>query len=237
MRIDGARVIVTGASGTLGGLLATELHRRGARLGLMGRDQERLAATAARLGDSPAVGFEAMDVEAGQEAVGVLAERLGGLDAIVLAHGVAAFGAAVDEDDAVNEHLHLVNALSPMALARAAVAAFGDGGGTVAAISAVLVDYPTTGMAAYSASKASFSAWLSVLRAEQRRRGVTVLDVRAPHMETGLTTRPIAGNAPSALPKPYDTAEFAAAVAEAIEKGAGVLSYDPRARSLSSRAH
>ena len=62
----------------------------------------------------------------------------------------------------------------------------GIGMGLNAVLTAILADYPTAGMAAYSASKAAISAWLTALRPEQRRRGVTVFDIRPPHIETGL---------------------------------------------------
>jgi len=82
-----------------------------------------------------------------------------------------------------------------MALVRAGVARMTDGGAVVV-LSAILADYPTAGMAAYSASKAGLSAWLTAVRPELRRRGVSVFDVRPPHIETGLAGRALVGQAP-----------------------------------------
>ena len=45
---QGSRVLLTGASSGLGAGLAEEFARRGAVLALSGRNEERLAATAAR---------------------------------------------------------------------------------------------------------------------------------------------------------------------------------------------
>jgi short-subunit dehydrogenase len=109
-------------------------------------------------------------------------------------------------------------------MVRAAVRRFDDGG-TVAVLSAILADYPTAGMAAYTASKAGLSAWLTALRAELRRRGVAVFDVRPPHIETGLADRAIAGTAPP-MKAGATVDEVAALIVEGIRTGRRELRYD-----------
>ena len=193
--ISGARALVAGATGVLGGGIARALHSEGARVALAGRDEQKLAALADELGGAPISVFDALDLKRCAAAVDEAADALGGLDVVVVAIGVAAFGPADAADDAVTEHLLAVNTKAPMALARAGVARMTDGG-VVAVLSAILADYPTAGMAAYSASKAGLSAWLTAVRPELRRRGVTVFDIRPPHIETGLAGRAIAGQAP-----------------------------------------
>jgi short-subunit dehydrogenase len=193
--ISGARALVAGATGVLGGGIARALHSEGGRVALAGRDERKLAALADELGGVPISVFDALDVKRCAAVVDEAADALGGLDVVVVAIGVAAFGPADAADDAVTEHLLAVNTKAPMALARAGVARMTDGG-AVAVLSAILADYPTAGMAAYSASKAGLSAWLTAVRPELRRRGVTVFDVRPPHIETGLAGRAIAGQAP-----------------------------------------
>ena len=112
------------------------------------------------------------------------AEQLGGLDALVVCVGVAGFGPAVEADDAVVEELFAVDVLGPMALVRAAAAAMGERGRS-SSLSAILADLPTARMAEYSAAKSALATWLEVLRREERRR-LTVVDVRPPHLDTGL---------------------------------------------------
>ncbi len=96
---------------------------------------------------------------------------------MVVAFGVAAFGPAVDEDDALVEELLTVNTMAPMAMVRAALRRM-ECGATVTVLSAILADVPTAGMAAYTASKCALSGWLTALRLEQRKAGVTVFDGR-----------------------------------------------------------
>lgn len=222
MELDGARVLVAGASGALGERLADALRKRGATVVAGGRDADRLREVAERCGTDP-VTFDAVDVDSCTAAVNAAAEALGGLDAIVVTVGVAGFGRALDTEPAVSEELFAVDVLGPMALVRAAARHLGDGG-TVAVFSAILADLPTAGMADYSAAKSALSTWLQVLRREERKR-FTVLDVRPPHLDTGLETRALAGEPPR-LPAPMPAADVVPLVVRALEQGASEIVFD-----------
>ena len=222
--LSGARVLVAGATGVLGGAIARALHAQGARVALAGRDEEKLSALADELDGAPTAAFDALDLDRCAAAVGEAADALGGLDLLVVAIGIAAFGSGADEDDAVAEELLTVNTMAPMALVRAALPRIGKGGG-VAVLTAILADYPTAGMAAYSASKAGLSAWLTALRPEQRRRGVAVFDIRPPHIETGLAGRAVAGQAPP-MKEGATVDEAVGLIVDGIRDGRRELRFD-----------
>jgi cyclic-di-GMP-binding biofilm dispersal mediator protein len=93
-----------------------------------------------------------------------------------------------------------------------------DAQGFFVNLSGVVAEAPMPGMAAYSASKAAAAAASEAIRREFRRMKVTVIDVRPPHTETGLATRPLAGTAPS-MPTGLDPAVVAERVVVAIERG------------------
>ncbi len=233
MDLSGARVLVAGATGALGSGIAAALHEQGARLALAGRDAGRLDELAGRLGGAPTLPFDALDLDRCAALVGEAADALGGLDLLVVAIGVAAFGPAEDTDDLVTEHLFTVNTMAPMALARAALPRL-ERGGSVAVLSAILADLPTAGMAAYSASKAGLSGWLTAVRHEQRRRGVTVLDVRPPHVDTGLADRPIAGTAPK-LTAAVTADEVVDRIVDAVRHDRRELRFDLQAKEFVTR--
>ncbi len=117
-----------------------------------------------------------------------------------------------------------------MALVRAAAPVLSEGG-TVAVLSAILADSPTNEMAEYSASKAALSAWLGVLRREERR-AFHVLDVRPPHLDTGLETRALAGEPPTSLPAPSPATEVVDAVLSAMADKKREVAWDPKERRL-----
>ncbi|MFY0406169.1 SDR family NAD(P)-dependent oxidoreductase [Solicola sp. PLA-1-18] len=191
--VNGRTVLVTGATGGLGSLLARGLAEAGARVVVSARDEGRLG----ELGVDGAVVLAADLTLPGapEDLVARTVEATGSLDGVVHAAGVVAFGPASEVDDDVVDELLLLNYLAPLRLVRAASPHLPEGG-FVAAISAVVAERPMPQMAAYSASKAALSAYLTSIRTELRRRKVRVLDVRPPHTETGLATRPVAGEAP-----------------------------------------
>ncbi len=141
-----------------------------------------------------------------------------------------AFGRAEALDAEVERLLFAVNVLGPMALIRAALGRM-DSGSAIVALSAVVADHPTAGMAAYSASKAALSSYLTALRRERRRDGLNVLDVRPQHLDTGFESRPLAGSAPN-LPAPADARGVSTAIVLALREDRRELAYDLGARAL-----
>ena len=191
--LDGASIVVAGASGGIGRLVAKQLAESGARLTLAARD---LGALQSLELDATLLSADLRDATAGRAIVDAALAANGRLDGLVNAAGVVAFGALADTDDAVIEELFLTNVLGPLFLLRRVVPALADRRGFVAQVSAVVAEQPLAGMVAYAASKAALTAADRALTRELRGAGVTVLDARPPHTETGLANRPIAGTAP-----------------------------------------
>src|SRR6478735_4910920 len=185
-----AHVLVLGATGGLGGAIARRLVASGARVSLSGRDETRLQALADELGAAAP------------------------LTGVVNAAGVVAFGAVEDLDDDTLDEVLLLDLVAPIRLARAALGVIPEGG-FLAQVSAVVAEKAMPGMAAYSAAKAGLTAFDAALATELRRRRIRVLDVRPPHTETGLATRPVAGEAPR-LPQGLDPDAVAERVVRAL---------------------
>lgn len=228
MRLEGARVLVAGATGVVGGKLATALLAEGAKVVGAGRDADRLAALGTECGTVPLT-FDVVDDASCRACVDAAAAALGGLDALVVSVGVAGFGPAMTADPAMVEELFAVNALGPMNLVRAAAPHLSEGGAVVV-VSAILADAPTAGMADYSAAKSALAAWLGVVRREQRK-AFSVLDVRPPHLDTGLDTRALAGEPPR-LPEPLPADDVVASVLTAMRDDAREVVWDPKAKGL-----
>lgn len=213
--LAGSRVLVVGASGGLGAPLARGLAAGGARLTLAGRDQSRLDAVG--LDDAHVVVADLRHPSAATSLVGAAIERHGGLDGVVFAAGVVAFGGVGDLDDEVVDELLVVNYLAPARLARAALPHL-PAGGFIVNLSAIVAEQQVPNMGAYCASKAALTAFDAVLRMEARRSKVRVIDARPPHTETGLAGRPIAGAAPR-MPQGLSPDAVAARILRAITDG------------------
>ncbi len=227
--LNGSRTLVLGGSGVLGGLIAARLRKRGGVVMLAGRDRERLQAQATGLGpDVPSVEFDLQQPAHAEHVVETAVAGLGGLDGVVNAAGVVAFGPLEDLGDAELDELVATDLVGPLRVIRTAIPHLS--GGFVVNISGVVAEQPTAGMAAYSAVKAGLSAATLALGRELRRQRITVLDARPPHTETGLAQRPIAGAAP-AMPTGLDPGFVADVIVDGIESGARELSPEAFVRS------
>lgn len=210
--LHGAVVAVVGATGGLGRAITTSLVGRGATVIRCSRSA----------GPDTDVVVDLRDSTAGDALVERALAVHGRLDGVVVAAGIVAFGDLVDTDDVVIEELFLTNAMGPMWLAKRVAPALAESSGFFVNLSGVVAETPLPGMAAYSASKAAAAAATEAIRREFRRMKVAVIDVRPPHTETGLATRPLAGSAPS-MPAGLDPATVAERVVAAIEQGVTVV--------------
>ncbi|MFF4322974.1 SDR family NAD(P)-dependent oxidoreductase [Streptomyces sp. NPDC001568] len=197
--VEGARVLVAGATGVLGGLAAAELGDRGALVALAGRNAGRLAEQAARLGARPARAMDAYDTDGCAELAPWARDCLGGLDGVLVAVGVAGFGPAREVADAAAEHIFQVNVLCPAAILRSAVGCVASSG-FLAAVTGAIVDAPMRGTADYAAAKTALSCWLGVLAREVRGQGLRVYDLRPAHLDTGFAERCVTGSPPTLPP-------------------------------------
>lgn len=216
--LDGASVLVAGASGGLGAPLSRLLAARGARLTLVGRDAGRLAAVG--LPDAAAHAVDLTAPGAATACVEAAVARHGRLDGVVVAAGVVAFGSAVEVDDETLDRLVATNLLAPVRLVRAAyphlhASAVEGRSPFVLNVSAVVAEQPMAGMAAYTATKAGLAAFDAAAGRELRRSRIRLVDARPPHTETGLAGRAIAGRAP-VLPLGKDPGQVAARLLAAI---------------------
>lgn len=220
--LDGHRYLVVGATGGLGRLVALALSEAGARLVVSGRNPDALACVAAETRARATHAADLRDPHASEGVVAQAVATLGGLDGMVNAAGVVAFGPMGALDDSVLDELVAVDLVAAIRLTRAAARRV-ESGGVIVNISAIVAELPTAGMAAYSAVKAGLTAFDAAAARELRPSGIRLIDVRPPHTETGLARRPVAGRAPG-LPHGLDPKDVARRIVMAIG--------DPHARGV-----
>lgn len=214
--LAGKKVLILGGSGQLGRRLAAEFYRRKSTVMLAGRNVTELEEQALQLGSD--VVYSAFDLR-DDDPGGIIEESfrvLGGLDGVVNAAGIVAFGPLEELTDEALNDLVAVNLSGPLRVMRAAAQRMD--GGFLVNITGVVAEQPVGGMAAYSAVKAGLSAATRALARELRTKRIHVLDARPPHTETGLAGRPIEGVAPS-LPVGLNPDDVAVRVVEAVVSG------------------
>jgi NAD(P)-dependent dehydrogenase (short-subunit alcohol dehydrogenase family) len=204
--LRGKNILVIGATGVLGSLLAQRLAEAGANLILAARDADKIAALG--VAGTPVV----VDLHNNAEAIipaamaAIVASHAAGfgehLDGVVIAAGVVAFGPAAELTPATLTQLFAVNALGPITVITSAIAALTASAAAgnepfVLTMSGIVAESPTAGLAAYSASKAALAAFVAATSREVRRPGIRLVDARPGHTETGLVTRALQGTAPA----------------------------------------
>lgn len=211
MNLAGSIVIVAGATGGLGSAVARELLAAGAEVRVLVRDVQKLES---QFAGCRAAECDITDVRAMRTALQSLVAAGEQVTVVVNATGVVAFGPLEETSDETIEWLMMVNYTAAVQLIRESLPLMASPA-TIVTISGVVAESPVANMAAYSASKSALHAATVAIGREVRRRGVTLLDARPPHTETGLATHPIAGSAPK-FPQGLVPAAVAARIVRAI---------------------
>ncbi len=187
--LEGRRVLITGAARGIGAALAERLHQRGARVAIVGLEDDLLAEVAARCGNAHWEHCNVADREQVDRAVENAVEALGGLDVVVPNAGIAAQLPLVGGDPAVMERTIDVNVLGVYYTLRAAGPHISHKRGYALPIASVgaVVHLPLMG--AYSASKAAVEALGNTMRIELRPSGAKVGVGYFAEIDTDMTSR------------------------------------------------
>lgn len=187
--LEGRRALVTGASGGIGGAIATALHACGAEVGLSGTRTEALEALAATLGGRTHVlPADLGDREAVDGLVGRAEEAMGGLDILVNNAGLTRDGLAMrmkDEDWAI---VLQVNLEAAFRLSRAALRGMmKQRFGRIIGITSVVGVTGNAGQVNYAASKAGLIGMSKALAQEVAARGITANCVAPGFIQSAMT--------------------------------------------------
>lgn len=171
-------VFITGSSKGIGRHVAEEMLRKGAKVVLNGRNNEVLEKTAADLaGPGRELLKIAADVshpEAFTEALGLVIERFGRLDILVLNAGLSSYGAVEKTSDVSLEKVMQVNTLGPFSGARIALPYIRETRGSIVFISSLAGLHGIPYSSVYSMSKMALTALAQSLKTELAGQGVHI---------------------------------------------------------------
>jgi uncharacterized protein len=175
LRLDGRRVLLTGASGGIGGAIARDLHSRGATVVVTGRRREALDALRAELGErvQPVVA----DLSRPEAPAGLLADA-GEVDVLVANAALPASGRLDSFSEEEIDRALMVNLRAPIQLARALSEAMAERGrGHLVFISSLSGKVAAGAGSIYSATKFGLRGFAFALREELHGTGVGVTTV------------------------------------------------------------
>lgn len=165
-RLEGRRVLITGASSGIGAATARAVVAAGGRVALLARRRGLVQQLATEL-DGVAVPADVVDSDATREAVERAASQLGGLDGLVNAAGVVRPGTVTDVAPAAWQLMFDVNVRGLLHVTQAAIPHLRREGGDVVNLSSMSGRrVGSVEMAAYAASKAAVHTVSEGLRRE-----------------------------------------------------------------------
>lgn len=186
-------IIITGASAGIGRALAIEFAAHGYHLGLTGRRREALEsvreAIISRHGQLRVelALLDVTDTDSVAPAIRGLDRALGGADIVVVNAGVNDLTLVGRGDLAQEIAIISTNLSGAIATAHAAAQLFLDRGrGQIVGISSLAALQRLPRQAAYCASKAGFSMYLDVARAELAASGIAVTEIRPGFVTTDI---------------------------------------------------
>ena len=187
--LEGRRVLITGAARGIGAALAERLHQRGARVAVVGLEEDLLAQVAGRCGDAFWAPCDVADREQVDQVVEDAVGALGGLDVVVANAGIASQLPLVGGDPAVMERHLQVNVLGAYYTLRAAGPHISHERGYALPIASVAAAIHLPLMGAYNTSKAAVEALGNTLRIELRPYGARVGVAYFAEIDTDMTSR------------------------------------------------
>ena len=225
MRLNNARVIVTGASSGIGRAIAIEFAHRGAQLALAARNTEALdqLATSIRAegGIAISVPTDVTQSAAVAALVATTLEKLGRIDILVNNAGIGLHTPIADADANDVEALFRLNVLAAAAVIRAVIPTMrAQRSGMVINISSVAGRIVVPRIGYYSASKFALTAIGDALRLEEHHRGIRVMNVFPGTTRSGFGENRlgIRGRAAHQRLPPVPAEKVARRIATAVER-------------------
>jgi short-subunit dehydrogenase len=187
------RILITGATSAIAQEAARRFAADGDAFLLVGRNPDKLAAVADDLRARGAKEVrtevvELIDLARCSRLIDEAVERLGGLDALLVAQGTLPDQSACEADPVKTLREFSLNAMGPITLLLKAAAYFAtQRSGCLAVITSIAGVRGRRSNYVYGSAKAAVSTFLEGLRGRMRDAGVSVVDIRPGFVDTPMT--------------------------------------------------
>ncbi len=187
------RILITGATSAIAHEAAKHFASDGDAFLLVGRDPDKLTAVADDLrargaNEVASAVVDLLDLPRCSRLIDEAVEKLGGLDALLVAQGTLPDQSACEADTVQALREFSLNAMGPIALLLKAAAYFEtQRSGCLAVITSVAGVRGRRSNYVYGSAKAAVSTFLEGLRARMSDVGVSVVDIRPGFVDTPMT--------------------------------------------------
>jgi NAD(P)-dependent dehydrogenase (short-subunit alcohol dehydrogenase family) len=185
--VAGKNVLITGGARGIGAATAAELVRRGARVSLVGLEQDLLERNVKELGEAHMwVEADVTDQAALDAAVAATVAKFGSIDVVIANAGIANLGTVRTADPEEFARTISVNLTGVYRTISATVSHLADSKGYALIVASVASFVPLPGGAAYAASKAGVESLAASLRLELAPYGVAVGSIHPSWIDTDM---------------------------------------------------
>jgi len=189
VNIKDKHILLTGAAGGMGRLLAASLHARGGKLSLVDANKATLDEVAAELSGSHAIAGDLSTAAGCIEIADAARKAQGPVDVLINLAGLMSFKCYEDEDPAMIERIVQVNLLGAMQLTRALLPDMVErNSGRIVNVGSVFGSIAFAYFTAYSASKFGLRGFSEGLRRELHDTDIRVVYVAPRAVKTPLNT-------------------------------------------------
>ncbi|MDQ6998262.1 MAG: SDR family oxidoreductase [Mariprofundus sp.] len=189
MEIKDKRVVLTGAAGGMGSILARELVKLGANLAMVDANAKALDAMHVELPDTHAITGDLSSAAGCTLVADQCLEKLGGIDLLINLAGINNFAAYEDENPEKIELMLHVNLLAPMWLARAFLPVMQkNNAGRIVNVGSIFGSIGFAYFAVYSASKFGLRGFSEALRREVADTNIKVTYIAPRAVKTPMNS-------------------------------------------------
>jgi short-subunit dehydrogenase len=190
MEFRNKTIVITGASAGIGREIALLLARKGARLVLLARNEQRLRETEAEIKritpDVLAIPFDVLEGEKTGQLMTSVLERFGSIDILINNAGLGLFGTIEKMSMSDFDRVVRTNIYGLLYMTKAAIPFLRQSKGMIVNISSALSKRALPFLAAYAGTKSMLDALSDGLRLELREYGIKVLNYCPPAVDTGF---------------------------------------------------
>jgi len=189
MNLSGKAILIAGGSGAIGAAVVRACAGAGARVALTWfAHREPAQALQRQFPDALAVQADGRSPQACMDAVRAAVDRFGRLDGFVHCIGVTGDSLFVQHKEEAWEEMLRVNLLSAVSFCRAAARPMiVQRAGAIVAVSSIAARVPSTGQAAYAATKGATESLVRALAVELGPKGVRANAIAPGRIESPMT--------------------------------------------------
>lgn len=184
MKLETAKVLVTGGSSGIGLETAMQLRRRGAQVAICGRDEAKVRASGMEIGALSIVADVSIEDDVVRMVRTVISE-FGGYDVLVNNAGFGHFAPLVETKLEDMQRVYATNVFGAMIVARESARHFiSQSRGNIVNVASTAGQRGFAGGTAYASSKFALAGMTESWRAELRKHNIRVMQINPSEVQT-----------------------------------------------------